>query len=64
MPERAIVMREKADERGFTSAVRTDDGGVIAGADGQGKTVEDATIVFDDGGVSEFEDRIGQTSSP
>ena len=39
-------------------AVGTDDGGVLAGVDRERQAVEDGTVVLDDGGVGEFEDRI------
>ena len=54
VPQRAIVMREQADERGLPGAVGTDDGGMFARVDGEREAVEDAAVVFDDRRVAQL----------
>ena len=46
-----------ADERRLAGAVRADDGGVLAGVDGERQAVEDATVVLDDRRIGQFENR-------
>ena len=53
--ERALVMRQQADEDGLPGAVRTEDGRVFALANRQPEPVEDAALALDDRRIEQLE---------
>ena len=55
-------MREQPEKR-LPGPVGTDDGGVLAEADGQRQAIEDAAVVLDDAGIGELEDRFARVCS-
>ena len=57
--QRAIFVREQPQQERFPGAVGADDGGVLAGADGQRQAIEDAATGLDDRRVDQLEDRRG-----
>ena len=56
--ERAVLVREQFQQDGLARAIGTDDGRVLADADRQRQTIENAAIVLDDAGRGELEDRL------
>ena len=54
------MVRQQADEHGFAGAVRTEDGRVLAFANRQAESVQDAALAFDDRRIDQFEDGLGR----
>ncbi len=55
--QRPLFVRQQPYQNRLAGAVRSDDGGVLAFVDPQADSIEYRTIVLEDRGVSQLEDR-------